>query len=66
MRLRKNPMTPLAAMAAGLLAGAVGTACLDAAHYVKYRRAGGTDRPWPGTSAPTPPTARAPGPRSGC
>jgi len=44
MRVRKNPMTPLAAVATGLLAGAVGTMCLDAVHYLKYRHAGGTDR----------------------
>jgi hypothetical protein len=43
MRSRKNPMTPLAAVAAGLLAGAAGTVCLDAVHYLKYRRTGGTD-----------------------
>jgi CRP-like cAMP-binding protein len=30
MRVRNNPMTPLTAVAAGLLAGAVGTVCLDA------------------------------------
>lgn len=36
-------MTPLAAVVAGLLAGAAGTVCLDAVHYLKYRRAGGTD-----------------------
>ena len=41
MRVRKNPMTPLGAVVAGLLAGAVGTVCLDAVHYLKYRRAGG-------------------------
>ena len=45
MRARKNPMTPLAAVAAGLLAGAAGTVCLDAVHYRKYRRAGGTSSP---------------------
>jgi hypothetical protein len=45
MRARKNPMTPLAAVVAGLLAGAVGTVCLDAVHYLKDRRAGGTERP---------------------
>jgi hypothetical protein len=28
MRVRKNPMTPLAAVVAGLLAGAEGTVCL--------------------------------------
>jgi hypothetical protein len=43
MRVRKNPMTPLAAVVVGLLAGAAGTVCLDAVHYLKYRRAGGTD-----------------------
>ena len=45
MRVRKNPMIPLTAVAAGLLAGAVGTVCLDAVHYLKYRRAGGIDSP---------------------
>ena len=46
MRVRKNPMPPLASVVvAGLLAGAAGTVCLDAVHYLKYRRAGGTDRP---------------------
>jgi hypothetical protein len=45
MRVRKNPMTPLAAVVVGLLAGAVGTACLDAVHYKKYRRSGGTKSP---------------------
>jgi hypothetical protein len=30
MRVRLNPITPLAAMGAGLLAGAFGTVCLDA------------------------------------
>ena len=34
-----QPMTPLAAVAAGLLAGAVGTVGLDTVHYLKYRRA---------------------------
>jgi hypothetical protein len=43
MRVRTNPMTPLTAVTAGLLAGAVGTVCLDAVHYLKYRRTGGTD-----------------------
>src|ERR1700750_1156195 len=45
MRVRKHPMIPLTAVAAGLLAGAVGTVCLDAVQYLKYRRAGGTDSP---------------------
>jgi hypothetical protein len=29
MRVRKDPMTPLAAVVAGLLAGAAGTVCLE-------------------------------------
>ena len=45
MRIRKHPLTPLAAVTAGLLAGAVGTVCLDAVHYLKYRRTGGTKSP---------------------
>src|ERR1700748_848599 len=45
MRVRKNPMIPLTAVAAALLAGAVGTVCLDAVQDLKYRRAGGTDSP---------------------
>jgi hypothetical protein len=45
MRARKNPMTPLAAVVTGLLAGAVGTVCLDAVHYLKYRRAGAPAAP---------------------
>ena len=43
MRSQKNPMTPLAAVVVGLLAGAAGTVCLDTVHYLKYRRAGGAD-----------------------
>jgi hypothetical protein len=43
MPVRKNPMTPLAAVVASLLAGAAGTVCLDAVHSLKYHRAGGTD-----------------------
>ena len=30
MRTRTHPLTPLAAVAGGILAGAVGTVCLDA------------------------------------
>jgi len=45
MRTREHSLTPLAAVAAGLLAGAVGTVCLDAVQYLKYRRAGGTESP---------------------
>jgi len=45
MSPRKYPITPLAAVAAGALAGAVGTVCMDTVRYVTYRRAGGRDSP---------------------
>ena len=45
MRTGKHCLTPLAAVAGGLLAGVVGTVCLDAVQYVRYRRAGGTENP---------------------
>ena len=45
MRTGKHPITPLAAVAGGLLAGVVGTVCLDTAGYLWYRRAGGKKRP---------------------
>jgi hypothetical protein len=38
-------MTPLAAVASGLLAGAVGTASMDAVRYLMYRSGGGQDAP---------------------
>jgi hypothetical protein len=38
-------MTPLAAVAGGLLAGLAGTVSMDAAQYLMYRRAGGRDSP---------------------
>jgi hypothetical protein len=62
MRFRKNPMTPLAAVAAGLLAGAVGTVCLDAVHYLKYRRGGGSDSPLTWEFAPVENWEAAPDP----
>ena len=45
MGTREQPLTPLAAVAGGLLAGAVGTAAMDAVLYARYRRAGGKDAP---------------------
>src|SRR4051812_30147296 len=41
-------MTPLGAIARGVLAGAVGTAAMDALLFVRYRRGGGQSRftPW--------------------
>ncbi|MEU6865842.1 hypothetical protein ABZ924_21730 [Streptomyces sp. NPDC046876] len=62
MRSRRNPLTPLAAVTAGLLAGAVGTVCLDAVHYLKYRRSGGTDSPLAWEFAPVESWEKAPAP----
>ncbi|MFD7458812.1 MULTISPECIES: hypothetical protein [unclassified Streptomyces] len=62
MRSRRNPLTPLAAVTAGLLAGAVGTVCLDAVHYLKYRRAGGKDSPLSWEFAPVENWGNAPEP----
>jgi hypothetical protein len=62
MRNRKNPLTPLAAVAAGLLAGAVGTVCLDAVHYLKARRAGDTQSPLAWEFAPVETWETAPDP----
>ena len=45
MRSGKRPITPLAAVVGGLLAGVVGTICLDTAGYLRYRRSGGEKRP---------------------
>jgi len=42
---RNRAITPLAALASGLVAGAVGTACLDATRYAMYRREGGAQAP---------------------
>jgi hypothetical protein len=62
MRTRKHPLTPLAAIAAGLLAGAVGTVGLDTVHYLKYRRAGGTESPLAWEFAPVDTWETAPDP----
>jgi len=62
MRTRKHSLTPLAAVAAGLLAGAVGTVCLDAVHYLKYRREGGTESPLAWEFAPVDSWEKAPDP----
>jgi hypothetical protein len=45
VRISKHRMTPLAAIAGGLLAGAIGTVSMDTVRYVKYRRGGGHDSP---------------------
>jgi hypothetical protein len=38
-------LTPLGAVARGLIAGALGTAAMDTFLYARYRRGGGTSRP---------------------
>ena len=62
MRTRKNSITPLAAVAAGLLAGAIGTACMDTVRYVMYRRAGGKAGPLAWEFAPVDSWEQAPDP----
>jgi hypothetical protein len=62
IRTGKRCLTPLAAVAAGLLAGAVGSVGLDAAHYLEYRRKGGTDSPLAWEFAPVPTWEQAPDP----
>jgi len=62
MRTRKHCLTPLAAVAAGLLAGTVGTVCLDTVQYLKYRRGGGTESPLAWEFAPVETWETAPDP----
>ena len=62
MRTLKHSMTPLAAVVAGSLAGAVGTICLDAVQYLKYRRTGGTETPLKWEFAPVDTWEKAPDP----
>lgn len=63
MRIRWQPLTPLAAIVGGVLAGAAGTVCLDAVQYLRYRRNGGTDSPaeWEFAAVDTWADAPAPG-----
>ena len=62
MRTGKHCLTPLAAVAGGLLAGAVGTVCLDAVQYLKDRRAGGKESPLKWEFAPVETWEQAPDP----
>ena len=62
MRTTKHCLTPLAAIAGGLLAGAVGPVGLDAVHYLKYRRTGGTKTPLAWEFAPVRTWEQASGP----
>ena len=65
MRNATRPMTPLAVVAAGLLAGAVGTIGLDAVHDLKYRRARGAPGPAAWEFAPVKAPGRCSGPGTG-
>ena len=58
----KHCITPLAAVAGGLQAGAVGTVCLDTVQYLKYRRGGGTESPLAWEFAPVQTWEQAPDP----
>jgi hypothetical protein len=62
MHAREHPITPLAAVAAGLLAGAVGTISMDTVRYLRYRRAGGKDSPLAWEFAPVDSWDKAPDP----
>ena len=62
MRTRNHYLTPLAAVMGGVLAGAVGTVCLDAVQYLKYRRSGGTQSPLAWEFAPVQTWEQAPAP----
>jgi hypothetical protein len=55
-------LTPLAAVAGGLLAGAVGTVCLDTVQYLRYRRTGGRESLLAWEFAPVPTWDKAPAP----
>ena len=58
----KHCLTPLAAVAGGLLAGAAGTVCLDTVQYLRHRRAGGTESPLAWEFAPVQTWEQAPDP----
>jgi hypothetical protein len=62
MRTGKYPMTPLAAVLGGVLAGIAGTVCLDTAGYLRYRRTGGKQSPLEWEFAPIDSWENAPDP----
>jgi hypothetical protein len=62
MRTRKHPISPLAAVVGGLLAGAAGTVCMDTVRYVMYRREGGEESPLAWEFAPVDSWQDAPDP----
>jgi hypothetical protein len=59
---QKCSITPLAAVAAGVAAGAVGTASMDTVRYLMYRRGGGKDAPLAWEFAPVDNWGQAPDP----
>ena len=62
MKSLKYAITPLAAVVSGVLAGAVGTASMDAVRYLWYRRGGGKDSPLGWEFAPVDGWDQAPDP----
>ncbi len=62
MHSQNRAITPLAAVVAGLLAGAVGTVALDTVQYVRHRRAGGKESPLAWEFAPVDSWEKAPDP----
>ncbi|MEV7323461.1 hypothetical protein [Streptomyces sp. NPDC093970] len=61
-RSLRGPLTPLAAVLNGVVAGVAGTVCMDATRYLRYRRAGGTDTPRAWEFAPVDGWDQAPDP----
>jgi len=59
---RQHPMTPLAAVAAGFLAGVVGTVSMDTFRYLMHRRSGAEDDPLAWEFAPIENWEKAPDP----
>jgi hypothetical protein len=59
---REPYLTPLEAVAGGLLSGVVGTICLDTVQYLRNRRAGGTESPLAWEFAPVATWDQAPDP----
>jgi len=62
MNFGRHPVTPLAAVLGGLVAGAVGTVGLDAVQYLRYRRGGGKESPRGWEFAPVDSWEQAPAP----
>jgi len=59
---RKDPITPLGAVASGILAGVVGTISMDAVQYLRQRRDGGEQDPLAWEFAPVESWEEAPAP----